>query len=148
MLATMTNAPANWHFISITFDPANDTPEMLKAYGGSYRYDPAHWSFLTGPPDTIAMLASSCGVEYQPDAGTFNHNFRTLIVDASGHLQMIFPTAAICPIKSWRKCSRPLQLRTGLSRGIKMSEIKTGFNFQPSTLSLQPIQAGTHATGI
>lgn len=92
MLATMTNAPANWHFISITFDPANDTPEMLKAYGGSYRYDPAHWSFLTGPPDAIAMLASSCGVEYQPDAGTFNHNFRTLIVDASGHLQMIFPT--------------------------------------------------------
>lgn len=29
---------------------------------------------------------------YEPDHGTFNHNFRTLIIDAHGHLQMIFPT--------------------------------------------------------
>ena len=90
-LAAMTNAPANWHFISITFDPANDTPEMLKAYGESYRYDPNHWSFLTGPPDKIAELAKSCGVQYSPDNGAINHNFRTLIVDAAGHLQMVYP---------------------------------------------------------
>ena len=92
MLAAMTNAPANWHFISITFDPAIDTPAMLKAYGESYHYDPSHWSFLTGPPDKIAELARECGVEYEPDDGIINHNFRTLIVDAAGHLQMIFPT--------------------------------------------------------
>ena len=90
-LAAMTNAPANWHFISITFDPANDTPEMLKAYGQSYRYDPNHWSFLTGPPDKIAQLARECGVEYTPNDGAINHNFRTLIVDAAGHLQMVYP---------------------------------------------------------
>jgi protein SCO1/2 len=90
-LAAMTNAPANWHFISITFDPTIDTPAMLKAYGESYHYDPNHWSFLTGPPDKIAELAKSCGVEYTPDAGTINHNFRTLIVNAAGHLQMVFP---------------------------------------------------------
>jgi len=91
-LAAMPDVPTNWHFISITFDPANDTPAMLKAYGGSYGYDPNHWSFLTGPPDKIGELAKSCGVEYEPDAGTINHNFRTLIVDAAGRLQMIFPT--------------------------------------------------------
>jgi protein SCO1 len=90
-LAAMTNAPANWHFISITFDPAIDTPAMLRAYGESYHYDPNHWSFLTGPPDKIAELAKACGVEYAPDAGTINHNFRTLIVNAAGHLQMVFP---------------------------------------------------------
>ena len=90
-LAATTNAPANWHFISITFDPANDTPEMLKAYGQSYRYDPNHWSFLTGPPDKIAQLARECGVEYTPNDGAINHNFRTLIVDAAGHLQMVYP---------------------------------------------------------
>ena len=90
-LAAMPNAPTNWHFISITFDPANDTPAMLQAYGASYSYDPNHWSFFTGPPDMIAALARACGVEFQPDAGTINHNFRTLIVDAAGHLQMIYP---------------------------------------------------------
>ncbi len=90
-LAAMTNAPANWHFISISFDPTFDTPAMLRAYGESYHYDPDHWSFLTGPPDKIAALARACGVEYSPDDGAINHNFRTLIVDADGHLQMIFP---------------------------------------------------------
>jgi protein SCO1 len=90
-LAALTNAPANWHFISITFDPANDTPAMLRAYGESYHYDPKHWSFLTGPPEKIGELARACGVSYEADGGTIKHNFRTLIVNAAGHLQMVFP---------------------------------------------------------
>jgi protein SCO1/2 len=92
-LEAMTNGPANWHFISVSFDPEFDTPEMLRNYGKSYQYDPAHWSFLTGPPDKIAELARGAGVEYESSGGTINHNFRTLIVNAQGHLQMIFPTS-------------------------------------------------------
>jgi protein SCO1/2 len=92
-LAAMTNAPRNWHFLSISFDTEFDSPATLKAYGESYQYDPQHWSFLTGAPDKINELARSCGVTYKSDAGTINHNFRTLIVDATGHLQMVFPTS-------------------------------------------------------
>jgi len=92
-LEAMTNAPTNWHLISVTFEPEVDTPERLQNYGRSYLYDPDHWSFLTGSPDQIAALARACGVEYAPDAGTITHNFRTLIVDPNGHLQMVFPTS-------------------------------------------------------
>ena len=92
-LAAITKAPTNWHFLSITFDPAVDSPPMLKAYALSYQSDPAHWSFLTGPADKIAELARRAGVSYELDDGAFNHNFRTLIVDASGQLQIIFPTS-------------------------------------------------------
>ena len=92
-LESMPAAPANWHFLSISFDTEFDTPAMLKAYGESYQYDPKHWSFLTGPADKIAELARQSGVTYQLEEGTFNHNFRTLIVDASGHLQTVFPTS-------------------------------------------------------
>jgi protein SCO1/2 len=91
-LGSLPGAPVNWHFLSISFDTEFDTPNMLKAYGNSYQYDPKHWSFLTGPPDKIGELARQSGASYEFDAGTFNHNFRTLIVDASGHLQMVFPT--------------------------------------------------------
>jgi cytochrome oxidase Cu insertion factor (SCO1/SenC/PrrC family) len=66
---------------------------MLRNYGQSYGYDPSHWSFFTGPPDKIAALAHSAGVQYEADDGTINHNFRTLIVDPHGHLQMVFPTS-------------------------------------------------------
>ena len=91
-LGSLPGAPANWHFLSISFDTEFDSPQMLKAYGNSYQYDPKHWSFLTGPADKIGELARQSGASYELDAGTFNHNFRTLIVDASGHLQMVFPT--------------------------------------------------------
>lgn len=92
-LCAMSNAPANWHLLSVSFDPEFDSPPMLKAYGESYHYDPAHWSFLTGPPDKIGGLARQSGVTYESDGNTINHNFCTLIVDASGHLQTMFPVS-------------------------------------------------------
>ena len=61
-LESLPDAPANWHFISVSFDTEFDTPAMLKAYGNSYQYDPKHWSFLTGPADKIGELAREAGV--------------------------------------------------------------------------------------
>jgi protein SCO1 len=91
-LEAMTNAPTNWHFLSVSFDPEFDSPEMLKSYGKLYQYDSAHWSFLTGPKAQIGELARRSGVTFESTDGTINHNFRTMIIDASGHLQMVFPT--------------------------------------------------------
>ncbi|MEI6193687.1 MAG: SCO family protein [Verrucomicrobiota bacterium] len=92
-LRSLTNAPTNWHFLSVTFDPEFDSPAMLKAYGEGYQYDAAHWSFLTGPTNEIRELARQSGVQMADEGGTINHNFRTLIIDAAGHLQMTFPTS-------------------------------------------------------
>ncbi len=91
-LAAMKNAPANWHFLSVSFDPEFDSPAMLQAYAHSYNYNPARWSFLTGPKDKITELAERSGMTLQSADGTINHNFRTLIIDANGRLQMVFPT--------------------------------------------------------
>lgn len=90
-LKAMTNAPANWHLLAITFDTKFDTPEVLRAYGARFNYDSNHWSFLTGPPDKIAALAKAAGVNYEPDGVFFNHGFRTLVLDATGKVQMNFP---------------------------------------------------------
>lgn len=92
-LNSLPRAFTNWHFLSFSFDTEFDTPTMLKAYGESYQYDPAHWSFLTGPADKIAELAQQSDVKYESDGGLINHNFRTLVIDAAGHLQMVFPTS-------------------------------------------------------
>ena len=90
-LAAMPNAPTNWHFLSVSIDPRMDTPAVLRSYASRYRYDPKQWSFLTGPEDKVRELAQQSGVTYEPDKGLLNHNFRTLIIDAAGHLQMSFP---------------------------------------------------------
>ncbi len=90
-LSALAGAPTNWHFLSISFDVDNDTPAVLKAYGETYHYDLGHWNFLTGPADKIGELARASGVTFSHDGLTINHNFRTLIVDATGRLQTTFP---------------------------------------------------------
>ncbi|MDB6035456.1 MAG: electron transport protein SCO1/SenC [Verrucomicrobiales bacterium] len=91
-LAGMPNAPTNYHFLSVSFDTAFDTPEVLKAYAERYHYDPAHWSFITGPQDKITELARLSDVTFNKDgSGFFDHGFRTQIIDAKGRLQMSFP---------------------------------------------------------
>jgi protein SCO1/2 len=92
-LLAQSAAPTNWHFLSISFDPEFDAPATLAAYARTYHYDPKHWSLLTGPKEKIRELARQSDVSYQADGGTFNHNLRTLIVDAKGQLQMVFPTS-------------------------------------------------------
>jgi protein SCO1/2 len=90
-LAAMPDAPTNFHFLSVSFDTAFDTPQILKAYAERYHYDSNHWSFITGPQDKITELAKFSDVTFDPDGGLFNHSFRTLIIDAQNRLQMSFP---------------------------------------------------------
>jgi protein SCO1/2 len=90
-LLSLPNSPTNWHFLSVSFDTAFDTPAVLKAYAQGYGYNPAHWSFLTGPEEKIRELASLSDVKFDREGALFNHNFRTLIIDAAGRLQMAFP---------------------------------------------------------
>ncbi len=92
-LAAIPGGPTNWHFLSVSFDPEFDTPEVLKSYAEAYRYDAKHWSFLTGPKEKIEELAGQSDVRFNRENGLINHNFRTLIIDAAGHLQMVFPTS-------------------------------------------------------
>lgn len=85
------NTPANWRLISVSIDPENDTPEVLKQYAARYHYDPAHWTFLTGPKEKIKELARLSDAKFESDNGSITHNFRTLIIDSSNRLQMVFP---------------------------------------------------------
>ncbi len=91
-LRAMADAPTNWHFLSVSFDSEHDTPAVLRAYGEHYRYDPRCWSFLTGPADKIAELAALSDATFEKQGAFFAHNFRTLIIDATGRLQTVFPT--------------------------------------------------------
>jgi protein SCO1/2 len=42
--------------LSITVDPAYDTPERLAAYAQRYKADSARWRFVTGPVDQVHTL--------------------------------------------------------------------------------------------
>jgi protein SCO1 len=48
-------------FYSISVDPKNDTPKVLKAYAEKFGVDPG-WLFLTGKPDDIKLVAKKVGL--------------------------------------------------------------------------------------
>lgn len=43
-------------FVSLSVDPENDSPEVLKKYGEKYGADWSRWTFLTGPLNTISEV--------------------------------------------------------------------------------------------
>ena len=82
--------------ISISFDPENDTPEVLADFAAKQQSDPAVWTWLTGDRVTTDRLAAKFGVGVIRDTDDplqVTHNLRTALVDASGHLVKIYPGA-------------------------------------------------------
>jgi len=89
LLAT-SGAPKNWHFLSVTFDVDRDTPEVLKSYAERLTYDPARWTFATGALIEVDALTEQFGLVFPRDGTVFNHNLRTVVVDATGRVQRVF----------------------------------------------------------
>jgi protein SCO1 len=85
------NAPTNWHLLTVTFDPENDTPEVLRAYAEAHHADPAHSTFATGDLLEITALGEQFGLAFWKEQGSIiNHNLRTIVIDSSGRVQKIF----------------------------------------------------------
>lgn len=85
--ALLEPARARVRFVSISLDPARDTPEALRSYAQARGADLGHWSFLTGAPDTVAAVLASYGVGTvaQPD-GEIEHVVATFLIDAEGNI--------------------------------------------------------------
>jgi protein SCO1/2 len=90
-LRGMADAPTNWQLLSITIDPEFDTPAVLRAYAQFHGCDSKQWNFLTAAPADVARLAQLLGLSYRREDGTINHDFRTVVVDARGAIQNLWP---------------------------------------------------------
>jgi protein SCO1 len=72
--------------ITITFDPARDTPERLAEYSRQWNADPASWHFLTGSVEDVERVCRLFGVDAFPDEGLITHSTRTVVIDRRGVL--------------------------------------------------------------
>jgi protein SCO1/2 len=80
------------HLLSISFDPAHDTPAVLHAHAAKAGANPDTWTFLTGEPRDVEALGARFGVSIVPDeasAPEIVHNLRTAVIDAQGQLVQI-----------------------------------------------------------
>lgn len=71
-------------FISITCDPANDTPEALAKYAEHFKADPERWTFLTGDLKTIQSIGQD---SFKISVVEQDHTDRACVVDRNGQVR-------------------------------------------------------------
>ena len=76
----------NIEFVSITLDPAYDTPAVLKDYATARGIDTTNFSFLTGPENAIKDLLTQFGVIAEFDGNLLKHTLSTLLIDENGRI--------------------------------------------------------------
>jgi cytochrome oxidase Cu insertion factor (SCO1/SenC/PrrC family) len=98
-------------FISITVDPARDTPAALRQYAQGVRSD-ARWIFLTGERDAIVDLSVK-GFKLaaaDPGAGAeaILHSTRFVVADASGMIRGYYDGTSSADMKRLARDVRAL----------------------------------------
>lgn len=81
------------HLLSITLDPAFDTPAVLKKHAAKLGADPKIWSFVTGDRDEIDRLGVRLGLLVQregKEAQDITHSLRTVIVNRAGAIEKVY----------------------------------------------------------
>lgn len=73
-------------FVSITLDPAYDTPGVLKDYADTRGIDTANFSLLTGPENAIRDLLANFGVIAEFEGDLLKHTLATLLIDEQGRI--------------------------------------------------------------
>jgi protein SCO1/2 len=93
---TKASSRTNVRFAFFSIDPANDTPERLKAYAGDHGLDVAHWTLYRGDDKAVRELAAALGVRYRRNAdGGFDHSAIITLLDADGRIAFQKPDAQI-----------------------------------------------------
>ena len=87
ILQADTNAPTNWQFLSVSFDPGFDTPDVLSNYAGLYRGGSSdRWLFAAAAGPALHDLAASLDLIVMRQGDSISHNLRTVVLDPQGRI--------------------------------------------------------------
>ncbi len=76
--------------LSISFDSAYDTPEVLRNYAQGEKADPDIWKFATGTPTEISRLTKAFSVLVQPEGGSISHSLATALIGKEGKIEKLW----------------------------------------------------------
>ena len=99
------------HLLSITIDPRNDSPAVMRSYGLGYvpeggTPDFGHWEMATGSPDDVKRIAEFFGLRYWEESGQIVHSLRTALVGPDGKVLKVYrgndwkPDAVLADVKA------------------------------------------------
>ena len=82
---------ADVQFVSISVDPANDTPPVLDAFAHRFGGPASNWVFLTGPAPTVHELARDV-FKVGDLIGIMDHSTKFIVVDKTGQIRGYYST--------------------------------------------------------
>ena len=83
-------ALAGAKLLTVSFDPAYDTPPVLKAHARKVGADEKTWTFATGTREDVELFAARFGVAVTRTGETpddIMHNLRVIVADGSGTIR-------------------------------------------------------------
>ncbi|HTV00357.1 MAG TPA: SCO family protein [Luteitalea sp.] len=80
----------NVRLVSITLDPAFDTPAVLAPYARAMGAAPDRWRFLTGSEAAIGALTRAFAVHTEKNGVFLDHTLATAVVGADGRIVEIW----------------------------------------------------------
>lgn len=86
------------HLLSVSFDPAYDTPKVLRSYGGAYtgKYTKEtfkHWDFAAPSKADLAPLLRFFDVGATPEKDhTITHSLSTIVIGPDGKVYKWYPS--------------------------------------------------------
>jgi protein SCO1 len=89
---------AKTHLLSVSFDPAYDTPAVLRSYGGSYTGNYTqekftHWDFAAPPKAELADVLKFFLLGATPEKDrTITHSLSTIVIGPDGKIYKWYPT--------------------------------------------------------
>ena len=81
------------HLVTVSFDPARDTPAVLRAHAKELDADLTRWTFLTGEEKAVDAFAGKFGVyvvRNTNDQRDITHNLRTAVIGPDGVVRKIY----------------------------------------------------------
>jgi protein SCO1/2 len=76
--------------LSVTIDPAFDTPAVLERYARAIGADPDRWRFATGEPAEVLRVARLFSVYLEQDGALLDHTLATALIGMDGRVVEIW----------------------------------------------------------
>ena len=94
-LAREPELAAKSRLLSVSIDPAYDTPKVLRSYGAAHtenyqdeRFE--RWQLATGDPAEVRRVANFFGLVYAPDGDQIVHSLVTAVIAPDGKLYKLY----------------------------------------------------------
>jgi cytochrome oxidase Cu insertion factor (SCO1/SenC/PrrC family) len=86
--------PLEVQLVSISVDPARDTPSVLASYARNFEADLRNWAFLTGSAEEIQRVVQEgfrlVLADGESPSEPITHSVRFLLVDGQGQIRGTF----------------------------------------------------------